>query len=146
MSWCRCHWTTKWLMKPGFDLVLLTGDECSSLSPHCTTAPVGSPMSQQSSGRATAANPLASPALRGWNATQARPRWCWFENGDWPKARVFFPLLCTCATPVWWLLSGCWVSPDNQMPDDAPFTLLGSIFFKVKAWLLYYICYHFRWD
>ena len=101
----------------------------------CSTARV--PVFQQSSGREATANPLAPPALRSWNATRARPRWCWLENGEGLKARVFFPFLCTCATIKSVLLSDCWVSLDNQMHGNTPFTLLGNILSKSLTTVLY---------
>lgn len=103
----------------------------------CSTA--GVPVFQQSSGRALTANPFAPPALSGWNATRARPRWCWLENGGGVKARIFIPFLHarTCATIKSVLLSDCWVSPDNQMQGDTPFTLLGNILSKSLTTVLY---------
>lgn len=125
---CSGVFGCQWLYLPRFTLCDTT----------CTPAAIPA-VFLQSSGRAATADPPTPPALWGWNATQARPKWCCLENRGGLKARVpFFMHMCyhqfsaclDCVLPSVQCLSDCLASLDKKMPGDTPFAVLSNILSK----------------
>lgn len=132
MSWRKCQWGTKWVMKPGFVLVFLAASDSTSLGSHCVTPPVPQQQYLQSvpaelwqSSHCRSTHTSCTVRLK-CNPSKAKVMLLGEQRWSESQGSLFYAHVL----PSVQCLSDCLASLDKKMPGDTPFAVLSNILSK----------------